>query len=176
MYIYISRWLCLEEALVNALSCSLFCASVALSGFKIVVVSSPTNLIPDEVRNPLCSRGRILGGEFRLNPAADIEREVSELCPNKKSQISILRVDKFFLHRGIAAQSQVTAGHSSVGKGRCPKLMQRRRIKTAVGKVLQYKLFEQKLFNVDMLSTHRSSLKLNTRAELLVCYNYVIEV
>lgn len=68
----------------------------------------------------------------------------------------------------------MTAGHSSASEGRCPKLMQRR-IKTAVGKVLQYKLFEQKLFHVDMLSTHRSSLKLNIRAELLVCYNYVIE-
>jgi len=50
------------------------------------------------------------------------------------------------------------------------------RIKTAVGKVLQYKLREQKLFNVDMLSTQRFSLKCNTRAELLVCYNYLIKV
>lgn len=62
-------------------------ASIAPSGFKSnidVVVSWPTNLIPDEITNPLCSRSRILGGGFRLNPAAAIEREVSELCPSRK--------------------------------------------------------------------------------------------
>lgn len=154
-------------------------ASIALSGFKSnieVVVSWPTNLIPDEIRNPFCSRRKDPRGGLGLNPAAEIEREVSELCPNRKSQTSILGVDKLFLRRGTAVQSRVTAEHSSVSKGRRLGLMQHRRIKTAVGKVLQYKPFEQKRFNVDMLSTHRSSLKFNTRAELLVCYNYAIEV
>lgn len=51
-------------------------ASIALSGFKSntgVAVSWPTNLIPGEIRKPVCSRRRVLGRGFRLNPATEIE-------------------------------------------------------------------------------------------------------
>lgn len=143
-------------------------ASIPLSGCKCsidVVVSQPTNIIPDEIRNLLCSRRRIPG---RRDSAwiSCWDRGVSELFVQR---ISILGLGRYFLHPVQQRGAAGAAGHSSVSEGRCPKLMQSRRVKTPVGKILQCKLFQQELFNISMLSTHRHSLKLNTRAELLVC-------